>query len=97
MKIDQKYSNIVQKMIVKNINNFIDINNKYKSFGFEILLKDNVIEIIYNNNTYTLQVIKRNKEYYWNLNLLNKNYYRVKIDNTPESLETLIQYIYDNN
>lgn len=56
MNTKYKYLNIYQEIIAENINNFIEINNKYRPLGFEIFLKNNIIEIIYNHSVFTVQI-----------------------------------------
>ncbi len=93
MKFDQYSNSFAKKIIRENINNFIELNNKYKSNGFEFYLKDNLIEIIYNNNNYTLLAIKEKSNIYWKIKYSNKIKYKVKIDNCTDSIEAIIDFI----
>lgn len=93
MKLEQYGNSFAQKIIRENINNFIEINNKYKSSGFEFYLKDNLIEITYNNNNYTLLAIKEKANLYWKIKHSNKIKYKVKIDNRTDSIESIINFI----
>jgi len=93
MKLEQYSNSFAKKIIRENINNFIELNNKYKSSGFEFYLKDNLIEIIYNNNNYTLLAIKEKSNTYWKINYSNKIKYKVKIDNCTDSIEEIIDFI----
>lgn len=93
MKLEQCSNGFAKKIIAENINNFIEINNKYKSSGFEFYLKDSLIEITYNNNNYTLLVIKDKTNLYWKIKHSNKIKYKVKIDNYTDSIESIIDFI----
>lgn len=96
MKNMKEYKNNTHKGIAENINNIIEVNNKYKKKGFNISLKGNSIEVIYNNSPYTIKVAKKEKKLYWHLEPYSNSYFETQIDNSINSIELLMVAIIDN-
>lgn len=94
MIMSKKTNKLFQLAISKNINNIIDINNRYKEYGYKLYLVDNSIKIIYNKSTYSVEVIKNKDEIYWCLKYHKENLAKTKI--TDDSFEIIIQTIYNN-
>ena len=91
--MSKKTNKLFQFAISKNINNIIDINNRYKEYGYKLYLVDNSIEIIYNKSIYSVEVIQNKDEFYWCLMYRKKNLVKTKI---TDSFEIIIQTIYKN-
>ena len=78
-----KINNEICTYISDNINNVIEVNNKYKDKGFNIFLENEYIEIIYNKSVYKITIIKKDNKLFWHLTPRN-------------SFEMIIYAIQDN-
>lgn len=96
MNDKKKYTTITQNAIVENINNIIDVNNRYKNKGYKLSLKEDSIEVIYNNSVYCIKVAENENNLYWHLEPYASSYFETKIDNCINSFEMLMVAIFDN-
>ncbi len=91
-----KINNEICTYISDNINNVIEVNNKYKDKGFNIFLENEYIEIIYNKSVYKITIIKKDNKLFWHLTPYQKNYFETEISTTRNSFEMIIYAIQDN-
>lgn len=96
MKESQIFEKEMLNIIASNINNIIEINNKYKHLGYNIYLKNNGFEIVYKKKKYILSIKKENNIFYWHLEPYNGSYYETIINDTSNSLDMVICAINEN-
>lgn len=85
-----------QKIITDNINNIIQINNKYKQRGYELYLKGNFLEIIYIGIKYQIKIVKHKDGFYWHLKPYKNSFFETKVDNSINTLDMVLFAINDN-
>lgn len=94
----KKSNRYFKNVVVTNMNNIIKANNVYSKKGFTLFLCEDkdALEVLYNNSTYNISVVKRKKDLYWHLTPYNETFFETLVNNQFNTFEMVLCAIQDN-
>lgn len=94
----KKSNRYFKKVVVTNMNNIIEANNNYSKKGFTLFLCEDkdALEILYNNSTYNISVVKKRKNLYWHLTPYGETFFETLVNNHFNTFEMVLCAIQDN-